>query len=918
MPFNKAGLKRSEHIKMVHGALDAYVELDLPVLPLCGPDCKGMSEKHRAACAERGSQGKVPVFADWRTHHTTTADDADNWKMMYRYMNLGMCLGNASGYIGFDIDGPEGEEILQQMSHGYIPGTWEFRTGAGRRLIYSLPPGTETRKFKKIGSSPHNEFAILTDGQVTVMPPSMHKAGRLYQWEFGKSPNDIDAAPIPDWALELIKVRDVSAEYQGGCEDSCETSVVAMNKEPLGSFAEEFDDEYNEFFEEPPGVSLSLRASQKGRGKDKKGRKATVTINDYVVVSEGGRNDHLKKLVGSEMPRWVDLGATEAHAFAQAQRLNMTYCNPPLPEIEVKTLVSHIYKNEAAKKFNAGGLEKQMLDNHIDIAQAFIDYAEAQGYILQLSNVSESATIYYTHKNRGPWKIFMNDGELLSLFSKWSDDNAEKIPSHLKTYSFTSNIFKTIPQRLSKNKEKYAPKVTEDKKQDLKTMNKSNDYIVCENGVLYDYMSGAFLPWDSENTSMYSFDFKPELKADCPNFKKYLSEWIPNEEVRNVLQEYIGYCLVPYMGCETALILFGTGANGKSLFLDAIAPLFKGITSLSINSMLTPFGPSQLRESRLNICSEMGESYIKNKQSDVLKQLISGEQITCDIKYQNAVTFNNQCKLIFSTNTFPKFTDKSHGIVRRFIKVTFGQKFNDDVPKADIMEPIYTEKLGIFNWAVEGLKRLRSNNWRFTKAKEIQRDMLREQNQNNIPLAFFRECIEYNPNIMTIFEPDVPKKTKKTKVGTPTKIMTLLFKAYLMYKEYPGKQGSVAFTSAFRSRCIELNIDPDECTTYIKSKNINIGIATQTTIYNGWHVNIKDINFLNFLAYELDWDSFNASSTSLPMLHEGVQTQTTFGKCLSIHFERMLNKFFGDDDSEVVNINNQSQPSQDIQLLNLK
>src|SRR5262249_49534611 len=46
------------------------------------------------------------------------------------------------------------------------------------------------------------ELRFQAKGAQTVLPPSRHKDGGLYEWLPGRSPDDIPLAPAPRWAVE--------------------------------------------------------------------------------------------------------------------------------------------------------------------------------------------------------------------------------------------------------------------------------------------------------------------------------------------------------------------------------------------------------------------------------------------------------------------------------------------------------------------------------------------------------------------------------------------------------------------------------------------------------------------------------------------------------------------------------------------
>ncbi len=170
-------------------AMKAYTKLGWVVIPLCSHDHSGMSVHH---CKNCNRPGKTPLIKDWRNAPVPDDDTIDDWERLWPSMNVGLVLGFRSGIVAVDVDGEYGEELLQIWSEGDLPKTCEFTTpGGGRRLLYAAPSCTTAAKYAvNQPEKKHEECALLGDGQQTVLPPSRHANGGLYDWKGGKSPWD--------------------------------------------------------------------------------------------------------------------------------------------------------------------------------------------------------------------------------------------------------------------------------------------------------------------------------------------------------------------------------------------------------------------------------------------------------------------------------------------------------------------------------------------------------------------------------------------------------------------------------------------------------------------------------------------------------------------------------------------------------
>jgi len=308
-----------------------YADLGLPVIPLCPADEAEHNKTsiiHKKRCKCRG---KIPLIAGWRNRVETTKEEVIEWYHQWPTANIGMPLGD-SGYVGIDIDGVEGETILKEYAtitqeKGQnivdLPETWEFSTGAGRRLLYRIPIGMKTKKVKQTGDAAHSECAFLCAGQQTVLPPSKHFTGKTYQWVVGRSPDVSDCAMAPKWLVDLIrKPEQYSPAYgysnkqpqKGQIEQAVHLEVTKPSMLKMAPESEyvfdltQIDDEFTgvDFEEAVPQEVLAIqkpqgkisysgegaatkvaKAFQKGGGRDN----PELLNKLYKVIPEGSRDD---------------------------------------------------------------------------------------------------------------------------------------------------------------------------------------------------------------------------------------------------------------------------------------------------------------------------------------------------------------------------------------------------------------------------------------------------------------------------------------------------------------------------------------------------------------------------------------------------------------------------------------------------
>src|SRR5581483_9217690 len=93
------------------------------------------------------------------------------------------------------------------------------------------------------------------------------------------------------------------------------------------------------------------------------------------------------------------------------------------------------------------------------------------------------------------------------------------------------------------------------------------------NGTI-DLATGSLRPHDRHDlhTKLCPVDFDPN--AACPKWLEFLSRIMgENQELIQFLQRTVGYCLTGDTSERALFFLHGTGANGKSTFLETVAML---------------------------------------------------------------------------------------------------------------------------------------------------------------------------------------------------------------------------------------------------------------------------------------------------------------------------------------------------------
>jgi putative DNA primase/helicase len=208
-------------------------------------------------------------------------------------------------------------------------------------------------------------------------------------------------------------------------------------------------------------------------------------------------------------------------------------------------------------------------------------------------------------------------------------------------------------------------------------------------------------------THMLTFEYNPEAKA--PIFESYINKVLPDKNCQKVLFEYLGYVFIQpsTLKLEKTLLLYGPGANGKSVFNDIVNALFgeKNVSSYSLQSLTNENGyfRAMLANKLLNYASEINGSL----QTSIFKQLVSGEPVEARLPYKEPFTLTQYAKLIFNCNILPHDVEHTSAYYRRFLIVPFNVTIPEGEQDKELAQKIIKNELsGVFNFILDGLKRL--------------------------------------------------------------------------------------------------------------------------------------------------------------------------------------------------------------------
>ena len=232
---------------------------------------------------------------------------------------------------------------------------------------------------------------------------------------------------------------------------------------------------------------------------------------------------------------------------------------------------------------------------------------------------------------------------------------------------------------------------------------RNSTFEIKENGSYSD------IGFNKEHFLTYQLSYPLDINAEAPIFKAFLNKCLPDIQSQKVLQEYIAYIFIPtnVLKLEKALILYGGGANGKSVFNAIVTALLgtNNVSSYTPESLTDPKGYQRaaIQDILLNYASEISGKLNPN----MFKALISGEPVEARLPYGNPFIMTKYAKLLFNCNELPKDVEHTHAYFRRLLIIPFNVTIAEGEQDKQLHKKIIDNELaGVFNWVLEGLNRL--------------------------------------------------------------------------------------------------------------------------------------------------------------------------------------------------------------------
>lgn len=377
-----------------------------------------------------------------------------------------------------------------------------------------------------------------------------------------------------------------------------------------------------------------------------------------------------------------------------------------LEQVEPIDFVALVYpeSKKLLKQLSKQNSDNEHANNAVEKLSKF-KINERDYVIFSIENIKKLAEKNDWGLCRNQNYIYVYNGEYWSqldkdLFQKFLCRASERMGVPIRSskyFQFGEKLFRQFTMQA------YLP--TPENEPNIVLINLLNGTYEIKNG------KGQLRKFDRKDFLTYQLPFIYDPLATAPMFNTYLQRVQPDVSCQKVLSEFIGYVFIKtgnkLMKEEKALLLYGSGANGKSVFFSIIDSMLgdENVTHHSLQDITNENGyyRAQLANKLVNYSSEINGKL----DSAIFKQIVSGEPVNARLPYGEPFQLKQYARLIFNCNELPKGGEITNAYFRRFLIIPFDVTIPQEEQDKNLHNKIIDKELsGVFNWVLQGLDRL--------------------------------------------------------------------------------------------------------------------------------------------------------------------------------------------------------------------
>lgn len=676
MPNENATKNSNDNQQIILDLANEYLAAGIWAIPIA------------AAIPGDSLSGKTPKAKNWPTQKLTF----EQFKALHRPGdNIGVVCGKASGLICIDVD-PRNGGMRWFIEHEHELGSYlkEDTGGGGLHLFYQYPAGEEYIKSSKIADG----VEIKADGGAqVVVAPSVHYTGGIYNSGNVSLLDLADFDEFPRWLVLLLKAQ--KEPFSGRQENGARIEPVAP-----ADHADDIERAIEHLKVYPGAVQ--------GNSGDQRTFQAACLCRDY--------------------------GLKEKTAYKILLDFYNPRCSPPWAPKELKTKVANAYKYAKGDAGEKGieGIKKEFSDG---VTAETKEQKAKKEEVKELEKEIDEAAEKNGTKDKYNLKSARKCAD--TWLKDWSD-TIQFIGDQGFLYNGTKWVFadKAVIERgieriiLSENKKKKASNynlreiythIRRDKSDSNLTFDNENswltagghrDYIALENGILdlrtlkmfnhhQDWFSFNCLPFEYQPGGGKSEVWNQFLDSI------WSGQYAP---LKALLQLWVGYLILGHTNQQKFALFMGASRAGKGTIVRTLCRLMgKGNWEPStLTALSSDFGLQPLLGKKLIIFPDiqaMGANTNLSVATERILSIVGEDAISINRKNMTMTSARLPGRIILTCNEMPPLLNHRRALTNRMLVFPFEKNFAGREDH-ELEGKLENELPGIFNWALEGVRRI--------------------------------------------------------------------------------------------------------------------------------------------------------------------------------------------------------------------
>lgn len=625
-----------------------------------------------------------------------------------------------SGFFALDIDVKDNRngrqtwaELVEKHGAGkeIAAGPVQLTPSGGYHVLFKLPEGVKIpNTANKLGEG----LDLRSNGYICT--------GGAYTWLPGNSP-EIPIPPAPAWLVDLIRKlteRKPSTQAQpaaiptGGADPGAYWLRYYLDRANLGS-------------RNQTGFELACQLRDSGLPQGE----AESILCDYAARVPGDGYTEREALAS----------CSQAYNGPRREAAHLPGFTMTVPKSDLNTLSGngrHPQTTELPSFEPPPGEHK--LDDIGNGERLAIRYGARLRYVFEWGWLSWTGKTWQPDRGEVAALAKATARAIYAEVAACEDDRQRaEILKHARSTAYKSRQDAMVSMAQS---EPGIPARPSDFDQDPWLLN-------CANGIL-DLRTGELQPHDPAKmlTKIAGAEYDPEV--GCPTWTRFLDRIFEgDQDLIGFIRRAVGYSLTGNTGDQVLFFLYGTGANGKTTFTDAIQALLGDYcTKTPTDTLMTKYSETgipndlaRLAGARTVIAAELAEG--KRLNESLVKDLTGGDRITARYLHREFFEFKPIFKLWMYGNHKPTIRGTDEAIWRRIKLIPFNVTIPEPERDSELGAKLRAELPGILNWALDGCLE-----WQRSKLQtpsQVDMATSKYRGEQDVLARFLEECCITTP-----------------------------------------------------------------------------------------------------------------------------------------------------------------------------